>query len=604
MAYTPLLPPLNFNNQPSYQPPPAGKATNPQALKAQLSAGAINRQQFLQQFAAMPGNSTKAGIAQKYSPRNVGGATGGAVKDTLITGLQAVPRALTELALSAQPTNNAVARPPSRVGPTMNIKQMPAPVPVQRTAPTPSLVTPTNPVTKALLGPTPVTSIQAQSKGATEAHPGGFHVKGTPITLSPGQTGLAEAIGKTGVDVGTVALAGRGLVKTVDRVHAKVTGNGHEAKFANHVQSFLAQQAEQQAATDVARAAGISHLRTAEDIARTPPPTRAIAAPAERKLLNAPATTDTKLLGPGGPNFILSSAENARVMNGTHQLVKQYEKDYGRITAAYKDSPKRLQSEVNKLDDHYIGRHSDLLNGVGEFATQTPKTLSSAITKAKTTTAAPAATARTTPATATTTAPQAVAGEAKAVVPNTRGSIVKPVENPTNVSKVSKSVQERSLEKKLTDTGFEQMAGYTAKTVEDQSARVANLITTDTERAKAIIRGEKPVPKGMSGSMLIKGVEEHALANNDVELMKDLAKSPLVSQTSTHAQELRLLRERQPNSPVAHIQDILDARIKAAEKRMKQPFEKVLTTTANDIKKEVKPPSKYDWQTFVNSIKC
>ena len=87
-------------------------------------------------------------------------------------------------------------------------------------------------------------------------------------------------------------------------------------------------------------------------------------------------------------------------------------------------------------------------------------------------------------------------------------------------------------------------------------------------------------------------------------MLRDLAKSPLASGASTHAQELALLGEKNPNSIVANIKSVLDARVKAAEGKLKQPVAQAVKREVAAIKSQAKPPTKMDWHQFVESIKC
>lgn len=179
----------------------------------------------------------------------------------------------------------------------------------------------------------------------------------------------------------------------------------------------------------------------------------------------------------------------------------------------------------------------------------------------------------------------------------------KPKEGEAKTSGVAKSIEAKAIEKKLT-TGFGDLAEFKGRHVEDQAVKVGKLITEKPDDMLSIVNGQKPLPEGMSGSMFIKGVEEHALQTGDTELLRKLAQSPLASETSIHASELRLLGEREPDSALAKIKEITAARRKASESRMKGSVDKVITQTAKEIKDAVKKPTKMDWNVFAESLKC
>jgi len=67
--------------------------------------------------------------------------------------------------------------------------------------------------TGALTGKEPIQSIQVSSKQAETSHPGGFHIKGTPITLTPRQTGIAQTGLSLAQDIPIGLMAGKGAIK-------------------------------------------------------------------------------------------------------------------------------------------------------------------------------------------------------------------------------------------------------------------------------------------------------------------------------------------------------------------------------------------------------
>lgn len=172
-------------------------------------------------------------------------------------------------------------------------------------------------------------------------------------------------------------------------------------------------------------------------------------------------------------------------------------------------------------------------------------------------------------------------------------------------SKVASSVESKAIEKKLTD-GFEgNIAGYDPITIKDQAERVSKLIAEDIDTARAIIRGEKELPKELRGASLITGLEEHALKTGDVSLLQEIANSPLASETSRSAQELRILAERNPDSPVAIMRDIAKTRSEAAKKRIPGGETKARKTAVKEIKAEIaKANTKQTWDEFITDLTC
>lgn len=182
-----------------------------------------------------------------------------------------------------------------------------------------------------------------------------------------------------------------------------------------------------------------------------------------------------------------------------------------------------------------------------------------------------------------------------------------PVESqpiPKKASKVGRSIEANAIKDDLVKS-FNDTAQYDPKTVADQADRVSKLITEDLTKARRIVEGAEKVPEGMSPAMFIKGIEAHARSTGDVQLLRDTARSSLSSDTSLHAQEMRFLRERNPDSPVKAIQDLQAAREKALETKGID-LKKAKTSIKSQIKNEMKKaaPKPKDWSSFIESIKC
>lgn len=179
---------------------------------------------------------------------------------------------------------------------------------------------------------------------------------------------------------------------------------------------------------------------------------------------------------------------------------------------------------------------------------------------------------------------------------------VKPVETALKPSKVAASIDAKAIEKGLTK-GFKDIAGYEPITIKDQAARAAKVMT-DMDKATKMVMGETPLAKGLKAEMLVKAMEDHAVANGNSELLRKLASSPLVSETSGHAQALRLLAERDPNSPLTVMRDLSNERIKAAggEKVVKAAVAKTTSQIKAEINRNL--PTKADWGSFLDNIAC
>ena len=210
---------------------------------------------------------------------------------------------------------------------------------------------------------------------------------------------------------------------------------------------------------------------------------------------------------------------------------------------------------------------------------------------------------------------QATAGKTGAVIPTTeKPAVVEavaekatavPVTGKGKISKIAGSIEAKSIEQGLTK-GYGHLAEYTPIVIKEQAQKASDLINTNIDEARRVIRGEKPLPEGLKGTALITAMEEHIKKTADGEMASELASSPLVSGTSAAAQELRLAAERDPESPVKAIQDINKLLEESAKKRQAgQNINKAKNNIFSNIKNEIKKAnSSQSWEQFILSIRC
>lgn len=178
-------------------------------------------------------------------------------------------------------------------------------------------------------------------------------------------------------------------------------------------------------------------------------------------------------------------------------------------------------------------------------------------------------------------------------------------ESNIGVSKVAQSVNAKSIEKNLT-TGFKDLAGYEKINIKDQAQRASGVLK-NMDDTLAMLRGEKQVPNGLNEAMFLKAAEDHAYATKNIDLLQEIAKSPLTSETSRSAQTLRALAERDPDSATAKIMELKKAREEAMLKKTKQrDAAKIVSEAKKEIKKKIKEaePTRETWSSFIDSIKC
>lgn len=172
-------------------------------------------------------------------------------------------------------------------------------------------------------------------------------------------------------------------------------------------------------------------------------------------------------------------------------------------------------------------------------------------------------------------------------------------------SGLAASVEEKAVEKKLTK-GFEGTSEYDAIDIKDQAAKATELVTRSPLIAYRVAMGLENAPGDLRAHSVYVALEKKALANGDVNTLRDLATmSSLNQESSGAAQTLRILAERDPSSPVSAIKDLTKTREEVAKKRVKN-IEKAKADIASEIKREIRKPkqTKQSWAAFAESLRC
>lgn len=130
-------------------------------------------------------------------------------------------------------------------------------------------------------------------------------------------------------------------------------------------------------------------------------------------------------------------------------------------------------------------------------------------------------------------------------------------------------------------------------------SKAVDYVTKNPEEALAVLKGEKEAPKGILRNSIYVAMQNQA--EGDVALARKLA-----SLSSTRAgQEISILTEIDPDSPVKLMSDLVKIREEAFKKRYGgKPVNEVSTDMIKKAKGFVKKPDKWDWTTFINSIEC
>lgn len=188
------------------------------------------------------------------------------------------------------------------------------------------------------------------------------------------------------------------------------------------------------------------------------------------------------------------------------------------------------------------------------------------------------------------------------------------LENQVELSNISKATNvKRIVEKELKDeeylkaketikkTSSEEileLAGYTPRQIEEQKRRASKIIKGDKKLLKEYLTGEKEVPQEVSELYLAVLAEEEALKNNDLELSNIIQNSPIISRSSWHGSELRMLAERNKYLPSRVTTEVKRIKEKQAPKNIEQSVKK----DVQSIQKKSKKKTIRTKKTFLSAL--
>jgi hypothetical protein len=196
--------------------------------------------------------------------------------------------------------------------------------------------------------------------------------------------------------------------------------------------------------------------------------------------------------------------------------------------------------------------------------------------------------------------PTAVRKKITKVVPK----VEKPIgEGVIKVPRLAVGVEQAAVAASIV-TEIEKLPEYQQMNVKDQGTLAVNFLAENPEEAIAVALGKANPPTGIIPESVFIAVENQAIAEGNAELITQLATSPRVSEATALGQRIRMLGERNADSPVARITEIIDARKAAIEKNKVINLNTETAKLKESINKEVGKIKKGDWESFINSIQC
>jgi len=173
-------------------------------------------------------------------------------------------------------------------------------------------------------------------------------------------------------------------------------------------------------------------------------------------------------------------------------------------------------------------------------------------------------------------------------------AVLNEIKPTSEISGIAKQIEAKAIEQGMIDKGFSELAEYDSSTIKKQSELGAKYTP---EQLKEIAKtGE--LPDGMKPATPLSILEDYAVKNKDVELMTELAKSPLNSRISASASEVSLSRMREKMGTVENIREV--------ERLREEGVKDVKPNELNKVKEVVRKskPTKDAWLNFIESLKC
>lgn len=168
---------------------------------------------------------------------------------------------------------------------------------------------------------------------------------------------------------------------------------------------------------------------------------------------------------------------------------------------------------------------------------------------------------------------------------------------PTRTSTLASKVQAKAIAEGMSVDNSE-LPEYNQVNMKEQNAFAADLVANEPEKAMRIAMGEEPPPAHILPEKVFEAVEKKATLEGDGETLNKLAtKSNMSSQATAMGQRIRALGDRDPMSPVRAIREVSEARkARATPTRVRD--------TVRQIRQAITPPTKDDWSSFIDDIKC
>jgi hypothetical protein len=180
-------------------------------------------------------------------------------------------------------------------------------------------------------------------------------------------------------------------------------------------------------------------------------------------------------------------------------------------------------------------------------------------------------------------------------------------ESTVGTSKLAERVRKDAIKKKMIygfDKTFNDLPDYDKVNRKQQFEKATELVLNDLHTATEIAMGRQSAPDGLLNNSVWMAVKEYAENTKNINLMRELAHSDLVTRATGMGQEIAMLAEKNPFSPIELARQIRKERVKTAERRSKTTVEKEAKTVEKVVKKSEAEITKETWNDFIKGLEC
>ena len=157
----------------------------------------------------------------------------------------------------------------------------------------------------------------------------------------------------------------------------------------------------------------------------------------------------------------------------------------------------------------------------------------------------------------------------------------------TKTRGLSQTTEAKAIANDLTK-GIKNLPEYNVRKNQPQIDQASKIISEDLPRAVRIALGQEEAPNTILPGFIYKGLEDFAVRNGDIKLLRKLGQSPYLSEQATTAgQFIQSLRNQDPLSPVEAMKDIIKTRQESSAFQRADKLKAEYETKIQELEKQL-----------------